>query len=268
MANFERLTVLFPMWNEQSYIEAAVDAARAVCLHLVREGEILDYEILIVDDASYDRTPLIADRLAERDPHVRVIHHPVNRKLGGSLKTGFAAARGDLVLYTDADLPFDLYETARAIRLLRTHDADAVCGYRFHRDGEGWRRSLYSAAWNGLMRAWFGLTQRDVNFSFKLLRRSVFDHVVLTSEGSFIDAEILIQLNRLGYRVIQLGVDYFARNRGLSTLASWPVIVQMLREALERGRELRRLQPLPESELRHQPTRPLEPSIRVDGSTP
>jgi glycosyltransferase involved in cell wall biosynthesis len=237
------------MWNEEAYIEPAVAAAREVCQLLVREHEIADYEILIVDDASTDRTAAIADRLAEANPRVRVIHHPKNRKLGGSLKTGFAAARGELVLYTDADLPFDLYEIARACRLLRTHEADAVCGYRLHRDGEGLRRALYSVVWNGLIRRGFGVPQRDLNFSFKLVRRNVFDHVVLTSEGSFVDAELLIQLHRFGYRVLQIGVDYFARNRGISTLSSWSVIARMLREGLLRSGELRRIERLPESEL-------------------
>jgi len=266
MANFESLTIFFPMWNEESYIHPAVDAARAVCSQLIGDGEIGDYEILIVDDASSDGTSAIADRLAECDPHVRVIHHPKNRKLGGSLKTGFAAARGELVLYTDADLPFDLHDVIRACRLLRTHDADAVCGYRTHRDGEGWRRVLYSATWNALVRAAFGVKQRDVNFSFKLVRRSVFEHIVLTSEGSFVDAELLIQLHRFGYRVIQIGVDYFARNRGVSTLSSWPVIARMLREGFDRGAELRRIQRLPERELTH--SRKAAPLARVDRSTP
>src|SRR5262249_11142997 len=137
---------------------------------------------------------------------------------------------------------------------------------RSHRDGEGWRRVLYSAAWNALVRAAFGVKQRDVNFSFKLVRRGVFEHVVLTSEGSFVDAELLIQLHRFGYRVIQIGVDYFARNRGISTLSSWPVIAQMVREGLDRGAELRRIQRLPERELAH-PHR-AAPLARVDGSTP
>ena len=108
---------------------------------MVADGEIADYELLIVDDASTDRTPELADKLAAADPHVRVIHHERNRKLGGAIKTGFANARGDLVLYSDADLPFDMAEVPRAIRLMREYEVDIVSAYRFDRTGEGYTRA-------------------------------------------------------------------------------------------------------------------------------
>ena len=66
-----------------------------------------------------------------------MVHHEQNRKLGGAIKTGFATARGDLVLYTDADLPFDMSELPRAIRLMREYEVDIVSAYRFDRTGEG-----------------------------------------------------------------------------------------------------------------------------------
>jgi hypothetical protein len=95
-APFQKLSIFFPMWNEEAYIHRAVGYAKHECEMLVERGEILDYELIVVDDASTDRTPELADELAANDPHVRVVHHPVNRKLGGSIKTGFAAATGDL----------------------------------------------------------------------------------------------------------------------------------------------------------------------------
>src|SRR5687768_16087201 len=114
------LTVVYPMWNEESSIHLAVRSAQEAGDALVAAGRLDGYEILIVDDASTDATPAIADELAAADPdHVTVVHHAENRGLGGSLKTGLGAARGELVLYTDADLPCDLLETLpKAVRLL------------------------------------------------------------------------------------------------------------------------------------------------------
>ena len=235
------LTVFFPMWNEEEYIYATVDAARDVCGQMVTDGEIGDFEVLIVDDASTDSTGAIADELAADDPRVRVVHHPVNRRLGGCIKTGFAAARGDLVLYTDADLPCDLAELRKACRLLRYYRADVVSAYRHDRTGEGPRRIVYSWIYNWLVTLLFGLHVRDVNFAFKLCRRSIFDKLELTSEGSFIDAELLVKAKALDYRIIQFGVDYFPRSVGVSTLSSGAVILAILRDMVGQARALRRM---------------------------
>jgi len=240
----ERLSIFFPMWNEEAYIERTVGAAKDVCEELLAAESIGDYEIIVVDDASTDRTPAIADALAAADPHVKVVHHPVNRKLGGSIKTGFATATGDLVLYTDADLPFDMAELHKAVRLLRYYEADIVSAFRFDRVGEGPSRAIYTFFYNVLIRRLFGVRMRDINFAFKLCRRRVFDHISLKSEGSFIDAELIIRARKLGFEVIQFGVDYFPRTRGESTLASLGVIKKIVREMVTLRRELRDLQPV------------------------
>jgi len=236
--HFSLLTVFFPMWNEEEYIGRAIDAAREACETLVDQGEIGDYELLIIDDASSDATPEIADEMARSDRHVRVVHHPVNRKLGGSLKTGFTTARGDLVLYTDADLPFDMDELQKACRLMRHYEADIVSAYRFDRTGEGYVRVVYSTIYNVLVRVLFGVRIRDINFAFKLCRRRVLDQITLVSEGSFIDAELVIRTIKSGGKVVQFGVDYFPRTRGVSTLSSPSVIVKILREMRSTRAEL------------------------------
>src|SRR5215211_3981183 len=236
--HFSLLTVFFPMWNEEEYIERALGAAREACRMLVGAGEIGDYELLVVDDASTDLTGAIADRIAAADHRVRVLHHPKNRKLGGSLKTGFAASCGDLVLYTDADLPFDMDELQKACRLMRHYEADIVSAYRFDRTGEGYVRVVYSTIYNILVRLLFGVRIRDINFAFKLCRREVLDAITLVSEGSFIDAELVVRTIRSGGKVVQFGVDYFPRTRGISTLSSPAVIVKILREMFSIRREL------------------------------
>ena len=240
---FEKLSIFFPMWNEELYIHRAVRAASEICEQLISDKEIGNYEIIVIDDASTDRTGRYADELVETDTHIRVVHHDHNRKLGGSIKSGFAAATGDLVLYTDADLPFEMIELVRAIRVMRTYEADIVSAYRLDRTGEGLRRAVYSWVYNWLIQMSFGTRLRDINFAFKLLRRKVLDQVAVASEGSFIDAELVIRAQKAGFTIVQIGVDYFPRTRGVSTLSSPAVIRKMLVEMKMLRGELRALPP-------------------------
>lgn len=241
---FERLSVFYPMWNEEEYIDRAIAFGRRACERLVAAGDISDYELIIVDDCSTDSTGRRADELAAADPRVRVVHHTRNRKLGGSIRTGLATATGDVVLYTDADLPFDMTELPRLVRLLREYDADIISAYRFDRTGEGALRAVYTFVYNAIIKALFGVRIRDINFACKLVRRRVLDHVELRSEGSFIDAELIIKATRSGCEVVQAGVDYFPRTRGESTLSSPGVILTILREMWALRRDLAGVRPI------------------------
>ena len=228
------ISVVFPMWNEEAYIHRAVRAAREAL-----ERAAPDHEIILVDDASSDRTGELADTMAREDPRIKVVHHPRNRKLGGTLRSGYAAASKELILYSDTDLPFDFHEVERALRLLEYQQADVLSAYRFDRTSEGLLRTFYTIGYSALIRTLFQLRFRDVNFSFKLFRRALLDRIVLKSEGSFIDAEFLVRARKAGAHVIQIGVDYFPRTRGQSTLASPTVILGILREMVALWRELR-----------------------------
>ena len=243
-AKVDLLSIFFPMWNEEDYVERAVRAAEDECQRLIGIGEIAGYELVIIDDCSTDRTPAIADALAAADARIRVVHHPVNRGLGGSIKTGFDAVRGDVVLYTDADLPFEMLELGRALRVLRHYEADMVSAYRLDRTGEGPRRAVYSFLYNALVRMTFGTRVRDINFAFKLVRRRVLDVARPVSEGSFIDAELVIRAQKMGFHIVQIGVDYFPRTRGISTLSSPAVIRRMLKEMRQLRSELAHLAPV------------------------
>src|SRR5262249_18369797 len=99
------ISVVYPMFNEEENIERAVDFAEAVLTDMAS-----DYEILIVNDASTDRSAEIAESLARSNPRVKVFHHERNLKLGGAHRTGFSKATKDLIFYCDSDLPVDLTE--------------------------------------------------------------------------------------------------------------------------------------------------------------
>lgn len=239
--NIKTITFFFPMFNEERYAAKTVRMANEIAERMAKNAEISDYEILVVDDCSTDRTYEILKVLAESNHHLRIIRHEKNRKLGGALKTGLYNSSGDAILYSDADLPFDLAEVSKALRLMRMYDADIVSSYRHDRTGEGPRRAIYSYVYNFIIRSLFGLRVRDVNFSFKLICRSILEKIKLKSEGSFIDAELLIRADRMGYRIIQFGTDYFPRSRGVSTLSGADIIINILREIFSQYRELKSL---------------------------
>jgi glycosyltransferase involved in cell wall biosynthesis len=219
------LSVFFPAWNEEAYVERTVSLAKQV---LDRLSD--DWEIIVVNDASTDRTQELAEAMAAKDPRIRCVSHEVNLKLGGAMKTGFGASTKDIVVYSDMDLPFDLSELERALHLMEYLEADMICAFRFDRTSEGPRRILYSFVYNLLIRGLFDVFIKDINFSFKVVHRRVLESLELKSQGSFIDAELVVKAIRKGFRVFQMGVDYFPRTRGVSTLASPQVILKMLKE--------------------------------------
>src|SRR6184192_89962 len=111
------ISVVYPMFNEEENIERAVNFAESVLTDMAS-----DYEILIVNDASTDRSAEIAEALAESNPCVKVFHHERNLKLGGALRPAFSNATKELVFYSDSDLPVDLTELNRAVRIMEFKD--------------------------------------------------------------------------------------------------------------------------------------------------
>lgn len=228
------VALVIPMYNEEENIAHALD-----CAMVALDRYSADYEIIVVDDASTDRSAEIVAQEAAADPRIRLLRHEVNRGLGASLKTGFAAAQKDLVLYMDADLPFDPDIVGRAIQAMKVTRADVIAGYRLDRTTEGFVRTVYSYLYNMLIGILFGWPHRDINFSFKLMRREVLEAIELKSEGSLIDAELIVKAKNLGFHIQQLGLDYFPRTRGSSTLSSPSVIFKILRELIALYPEMR-----------------------------
>jgi glycosyltransferase involved in cell wall biosynthesis len=229
------VSLVIPMFNEEENIEHAL----ACAVEALERYSPEDYEIVVVDDASRDRSAELVAREAAANPRIRLLRHEVNRKLGASLKTGFAAAAKDVVLYMDADLPFDPDVIGRALQAMKVTRADLIAGYRLDRTAEGLRRTIYSYFYNTLIGLLFGWPHRDINFSFKLIRREVLEAVELKSEGSLIDAELIVKAKNLGFSIQQLGLDYFPRSRGRSTLSSPGVILKIFRELVTLFPEMR-----------------------------
>jgi glycosyltransferase involved in cell wall biosynthesis len=228
------VSLVIPMYNEELNIEQAVAAAVE---SLAKYSD--DYEIIIVDDASTDDSPRLAAKLSEENPRIRVIRHPHNRKLGATLRTGFGAATKDLIFYMDADIPFDPDVLGRAIRALQVTGADMIAAYRHDRTMEGAKRAVYTLIYNWLIGFLFGWPHRDINFSFKLMKREVLEAITLKSEGSLIDAELVVKAKNAGFAIQQMGIDYFPRIRGTSNLASVSVIVKIIRELIKLYPEMR-----------------------------
>ena len=212
------------MYNEKDNIEETVRESLRVGYKIAPE-----IEIVVVDDASTDGCGGMIDRLADEHPEVVALHHEHNRKLGGALKTGFEAASKEWILYIDSDLPIHMDDAMKAVPL--TEDADIVIGWRKSR-AESWRREFISKVYNGMIRAFYNLHVTDVNFAFKLFKRAKLDEILLTAEGSFIDAELLLEMQRIGARFAEIGLDYYPRVAGVSTLASNGVILKILQEMI------------------------------------
>lgn len=218
------LSFVVPFWNEVDGAERTLEAIGAAASELVARTITGWVEIVAVDDGSTDGTGALLDALAEADRRIHPVHHGVNRGLGAALRSGFEAADGEWVFYTDADLPVDPAVCERALRAAALHDADIVSCYRLDRTGEGLRRAVLSAGYNAAVRVVTRLSLRDVNFAAKLVRRSAVIEHLPTSDSLFFDAELLARAQRHGATVQQIGVDYFVRSRGTSTLSSFPVI--------------------------------------------
>ena len=226
------ISVLFPMYNERASVERMVSKAVSVL-----EGLTDDYEVLIVDDGSTDGSECIADALAARDAHVRVIRHTTNRGYGAALQAGFTGAAKDLVFYTDCDEPVDLAEIKCALARLMP-DIDLVVGYRIDRHDTP-RRWLYSLVYNGLVRLLFGVHVRDVNFSFKLIRRTALNRLDLCAGSTFIDGELLAEAVRYGYRIVEMPIEYYPRKHGRSSFDSLDAVVHTLEDMLSYLRRTR-----------------------------
>ena len=229
----ERLSVFFPMSIEESNVEGSVSKALEVLPRLVGE-----FEVLVVDDGSSDKTPEIADALAAKHPEVRVVHHPENQGYGAAVRSGLESAQLELVFFTDGDLQFDLSELEGLLEQIER--ADVVCGYRIQRRDPP-HRLLNAFLWNRLVRILLGLKIRDVNCAFKLFRKDVLTGLgKLETDGAMLSTELMIRLQQQGARIREVGVHHYPRPAGEQTGAKPGVVFKAFAELFAMSRELKK----------------------------
>jgi len=224
------ISAFFPAYNEEKNVGDMVERFSAVLPRLAD-----DYEIIVVNDGSADRTGAVGDELAAADPHVRVVHHATNRGYGGALKSGFEAARKAYVFFTDGDGQFDVAEIERLLPFVPEYDV--VVGYRLTR-AEGGLRSLNATCWNWLVRRLFRIPVRDVDCAFKLFKREVFDRVRPEAEGAMISTELLARTARAGFTIHEVGVHHHLRQHGAPTGANPLVIARAFYELFKLYRKI------------------------------
>jgi glycosyltransferase involved in cell wall biosynthesis len=220
------LSISFPAYNEAANIGAAIeDAVR------VASGLTDDFEVIVVDDGSRDRTAEVVREYAARYPQVRLIEHAVNQGYGAAVYDGLVAGTKDWAFFTDSDLQFVMDDLERlwAVR----DQGDLIIGYRAPRR-DPFLRKLNGFGWTWLTNVLFGYVSRDVDCAFKLIRRETVDAVAprVGSRGATLSAEFLARAKRQGYRFLEVPVTHRPRVAGSQTGAKLHVILRAFREML------------------------------------
>lgn len=210
-------------YNEEATLAEAVGDVHAALTDLGG-----DFEILLVDDGSTDRTPEIGHELEDRFSQVRLIRHGRNLGPGSAILTGIKNSRLDVICFHAADQQLDFAEVAGFIPLLRDHDL--VIGSRSGRPGYTAMRRLSSAVYIGLARRLFELGDYD-DFNFLYLyRRELFDGMPIQSDGVFLCTEILVRARDRGARIAAVEARCLPRKAGTSRVYRPRVIAKTLRE--------------------------------------
>jgi glycosyltransferase involved in cell wall biosynthesis len=203
------LSVFFPAYNDSGTIASMVIRAVQTASALTP-----DYEVIVVNDGSSDATPAIIDELARTYPHVRAVHHPRNRGYGGALQTGFRSATKDLIFYTDGDAQYDPSELAVLWERLSA-DADMVNGYKISRS-DPLHRIVIGRLYHHIVKTLFGLTVRDVDCDFRLMRRTIFQRINLEKNSGVICLEMMKKITDGGFRIAEVPVHHYHRAFGKS----------------------------------------------------
>ena len=213
------------MHNEEDNVERIIGQAEGIF-----KGLSMDYEIIIIESGSTDRTWEIINELIRGKNNVYAFHQVKKEGMGSALRFGYSKCRKDLICHLEADSPFDMIYFKKAIPILLENDC--VIGFRVGTKEQNFKwsyynirkkgaflRELFHVGYNLILRLIFGVTVRDVNFSFKIFKLEHIQSLNLISNGWFIDAEIILELRRMGILPIEMPIQYIDRTAGKSTVS-------------------------------------------------
>ncbi len=218
---FKTLTVVIPCFNEEATIDTLVGRV------LDADTLGLSLEVIIVDDASKDRSWERAETLAGSDPRIKAVKLEVNRGKGAAVRTGFDMATGDIVIVQDADLEYDPAEYPRLLQSILSGVADAVYGSRF-RGGESHRVLFF---WHSIGNHFLTLLSNmltDLNLTdmencYKVFRRDILEKISLKEDRFGFDPEITAKVSHLKPmpRIYEIGVSYSGRTYDEGKKIGW-----------------------------------------------
>jgi glycosyltransferase involved in cell wall biosynthesis len=211
---FTLLSVIVPVFNERSTVAELIRRIRAVELPV-------DVEVIVVDDGSSDGTDKVL--MALGDSTVRVIDHEYNRGKGAAIRTGLAAARGDLVLVQDADLEYDPFDWPRLLDPILRRKAQVVYGSRF----TGERKNMLPLHWLGnrflslVTNVLYSSTLSDMETCYKMFDRRVLEGITIESDRFDFEPEITAKILRRGYRIYEVPISYAGREPDEGKKITW-----------------------------------------------
>jgi glycosyltransferase involved in cell wall biosynthesis len=226
------LSVILPAYNEEKVIASTIADVLPVLADWTQ-----DFELIVVNDGSADRTGAILASIAQSDPRVRVVTHEVNRGYGAALASGFAASTKDLAFFMDSDGQFDIRDLQKFFPYISGYDA--VVGYRENRQ-DPWMRKLNAWGWKMVVWLVLGVHVRDLDCAFKVYHKDFIHRHRFETQGAMINAEMLYKLQHDGGTIKEIPVRHLPRKGGRATGANLKVILRAFAELVTYARKWRK----------------------------